>query len=63
MKKDRPLMFYIIQLLRFLTAGIMQSAVIVVIALVAATSSQGHATWPGACLNHDRKIKIQVSGL
>jgi len=41
----------------------MQSTVFLVIALVAAIFSQGHATWPEASLNNDKKIKIKVFGL
>lgn len=55
--KVQRLMFCITELLRVLTAGIMQSAVILVIALVAATFSQGRATRPGASLNNDLKKK------
>lgn len=33
----------------------MQSTIIIVIASVAAKFSQGHATWPGAPLNNDKK--------
>lgn len=33
----------------------MQSTVILVIASAAAKFSQGHATWPGASLNNDKK--------
>lgn len=41
----------------------MQSMVILVIALVAATFSEGHATLPGACLNNDKIFNIEVFGL
>lgn len=54
-EKVQPLMFCVIELLRGLAAGIMQSAIISVIALVAATFSQGRATGPGASLNNDKK--------
>lgn len=54
-EKVQPLMFCIRELLRGLTAGNMQSKVILVIALVAATFSQGRATRPGASLNNDKK--------
>lgn len=48
-------MFCIIQLFKVLTVGVMQSTIIIVIASVAAKFSQGHATWPGAPLNNDKK--------
>lgn len=59
-EKVQPLMFCVIELLRGLAAGIMQSALISVIALVAATFSQGRATGPGASLNNDKKVEIKV---
>lgn len=40
---------------KVLTAGVIQSTVTLVIALVAATFSQGHAVWPGGSRNNDKK--------
>lgn len=56
----QPLMLCKSEHLRGLAAGIMQSTVILVIALVAATFSQGRATRPGASLNNDKKVKMKV---
>lgn len=53
--KVQPLMFCITELLKGLTAGIMQSKDILVLNLVAATFSQGQAVRPGASLNNDKK--------